>query len=248
MNSESESKIRRESGLLRLLGQVSFFKGIDQAALDEIRTQARLRRVDKDGFFFHQGQPALALYVLVEGKVRLVQISPEGQNVVLHFISPGEPFGGGPVLGHSVYPAAAEAIVPSIGLFWDGDTIGRLLDRHPQLVRNILQVVATRFAELQDRYRELSTERVERRIARALLRLARAHGRETERGLLVELPLSRQDLAEMTGTTLSTVSRIASRWESEGLIDSGRGWLLVARPEPLEAIAEELPSPPHPGG
>ncbi len=243
MNSRPVSKLGSESGLLILLGQVSFFKGIDEAALAEIRKQARLKRVDQEGFFFHQGQPARALYVLVEGKVRLVQISPEGQNVVLHFISPGEPFGGGPVLGHRVYPAAAEAIVPSIALYWDGETIQGLLERHPPLVRNILQVVATRFAELQDRYRELATERVERRIARAMLRLARAHGKKTDRGLLVELPLSRQDLAEMTGTTLSTVSRIASRWESKGLIDSGRGWLLVARPEHLEAIAEELPPP-----
>lgn len=173
--------------------------------------------------------------------MHLIQIAPEGQNVPLHFVHPGEPFGGGPVMGHRVYPAAAEAILPSVALRWDIASINALLDRHPQLVRNMLHVVADRFAELQDRYRELVTERVERRVARALIRLWGQYGKSTERGVLIEFPLSRQDLAELAGTTLSTVSRIVSRWESEGLLESGRGWILLCRPDALVRLADEQP-------
>ncbi len=219
-----------------------FFRGVDEAALDEIRVLGRLGRVAPEGFFFHQGDKADALHVLIEGKVRLVQVSLEGQNVPLHFVHPGEPFGGGQVLGHRVYPAAAEAIVSSASLCWDSATIEQLLERYPPLVRNILQVVSDRFAELQDRYRELATERVERRVARALIRLSGAYGRETEGGILIDLPLSRQDLADMAGTTLFTVSRLISRWESEGLVKTGRGWILLGQAHRLVAIAEDLPT------
>jgi CRP-like cAMP-binding protein len=109
-----------------------------------------------------------------------------------------------------------------------------------------LRLVADRFHDLQDRYRELATERVERRVARALLRLARQAGKRTDEGVLLDLPLSRQDLGEMTGTTLYTVSRILSGWEQNGLILSGRERIIIRRPHELVIIAEDLPTPPRP--
>jgi CRP-like cAMP-binding protein len=101
-------------------------------------------------------------------------------------------------------------------------------------------LLAGRLQELQDRYRELATERVERRVARALLRLARQTGRKVENGVLIDFPLTREDLAEMTGTTLYTVSRILSGWEKEGLIETGRQRVLIRSPHGLVAIAEDL--------
>jgi CRP-like cAMP-binding protein len=107
---------------------------------------------------------------------------------------------------------------------------------------NGLRLVAGRFQELQKRYRELATERVERRIARALLRLARQTGRRTEGGVLLDLPLSRQDLGEMTGTTLYTVSRTLSSWEQQRLIETGRERIIIRNPHGLVSIAEDLPA------
>jgi CRP-like cAMP-binding protein len=101
--------------------------------------------------------------------------------------------------------------------------------------------LSVRLQELQDRLREMSTERVERRIARALLRLVSKLGRKAETGVLIDLPLSRQDLANMTGTTLYTVSRILSRWDEEGIIESGRDKVVIKHPPRLVAIAEDLP-------
>ncbi len=105
---------------------------------------------------------------------------------------------------------------------------------------NALRFLAGRLHELQDRYRELATERVERRVARAVLRLARQAGRKTDAGILIDLPLSRQDLAEMTGTTLYTVSRILSSWESAGLVEVGRERVVIKRGHGLVSIAEDL--------
>jgi CRP/FNR family transcriptional regulator, nitrogen oxide reductase regulator len=97
-----------------------------------------------------------------------------------------------------------------------------------------------RLQELQNRYRELATERVEQRVARAILRLVRQSGKEVEDGVQIEFPLSRQDIAEMTGTTLHTVSRLLSSWEQIGLLDGGRMRIVLRKPRALLAIAEDL--------
>jgi CRP-like cAMP-binding protein len=106
---------------------------------------------------------------------------------------------------------------------------------------NALGVLASHVREFQNRYRELATERVERRLARTILRLANQTGRKIEEGVLLDLPLTRQDLAEMSGTTLFTVSRILSRWEVDGLILSGRERLVIRFPHGIVRIAEDLP-------
>jgi CRP-like cAMP-binding protein len=82
---------------------------------------------------------------------------------------------------------------------------------------------------------------VEQRLARALIRLAGQAGQQTPTGVLIDLPLSRVDLAEMTGTTIYTASRVLSRWEHQGLVETGREWVLVRQPSALAAVAEDMP-------
>jgi len=101
--------------------------------------------------------------------------------------------------------------------------------------------VTGRVREFQGRYRELATERVERRLSRMIIRLANQVGKKTSEGVLLDLPLTRQDLAEMSGTTLFTVSRILSQWEAQGLVQAGREKLLIVFPYGLVRIAEDLP-------
>ena len=103
----------------------------------------------------------------------------------------------------------------------------------------MVRFLAGRVKEFQDRYRELATERVERRVAHGLLRLSAQIGKQVEGGILIDLTLSRQDIAEMTGTTIFTVSRTLSKWEAQGIIESGRERVLVRKPDALRAIADE---------
>jgi CRP-like cAMP-binding protein len=113
---------------------------------------------------------------------------------------------------------------------------------YPVIRDNIIHIMGRQIAEFQSRIRELSTQRVERRIARAILRLAQQSGVKTEQGVLINLPLSRQDLAEMTGTTLYTVSRFLKQWESQGLVLSKREKVIITHPHGLVSIAEDLVS------
>lgn len=230
--------------LFRVLAQAALFRGLPDPELKTILEAAGRRRVEAGAFFFHQDDPAHALYVLTEGRVRLSQVTPDGQQVILRFINPGGLFGGIAALGETVYPAAAQAVDDSLALAWESQTITRLMERHPRLTYNALQLLGARVQELQDRLRELATERVERRLARTILRLVRQAGRKTADGILIDLPLSRQNLAEMSGTTLYTASRILSQWEKRGLVDTGRERVLLRFPHGLVAIAEDLARPP----
>jgi CRP-like cAMP-binding protein len=224
-----------------ILARAPIFQGLEPTALPPILKAGRYKQVAADTFFFHQGEPAAQFYVLLEGRARLTQVTAEGHQVIVHYVGPGDGVGIIVALSSIPYPVSAEAVEDCLALSWDAETILQLMLDCPRLALNGMKLIAQRFAELQDRYRELATERVERRVARALLRLVRQMGKRVEGGVLIDIPLSRQDLAEMTGTTLYTVSRILSRWEEQGLVDLGRERVILRKSHELVIIAEDLP-------
>ncbi|MCI0393767.1 MAG: Crp/Fnr family transcriptional regulator [Chloroflexi bacterium] len=226
---------------LELLAKAPLFGGLPLAALEATLRAAHHRRVQRQEFFFHQDEPATTFYVLLDGRARLTQLTPEGHQVIIRVVGPGDGIGIIVALSNVPYPLSAEAITDCLALAWDSQAVIQLMEQYPRLALNGMRLVAHRFHELQNSYRELATERVERRVARALLRLARQTGKRTEQGVLLDLPLSRQDLGEMTGTTLYTVSRILSAWEQAGLIEAGRERVTIRNPHGLVVIAEDLP-------
>lgn len=230
------------SNRIKIIAEIDLFMGLSMAELRDIERAASLKHFENDAFLYFQGDPARHLHVLIEGSVKLTQLTPEGQQVILRYASPGEAFAVIAVLSEMDYPVSAQAAEDSLTLSWGRKAMRALMLQHPKLALNALEVLSRRTREFQDRIRELATERVERRIARALLRLARQTGRRMEEGVLIEMSLSRQDLAEMTGTTLYTVSRTLSQWESDGLIKSGREQVTILYPHGLVIIAEDLPA------
>ncbi|OQA43416.1 MAG: Global nitrogen regulator [Chloroflexi bacterium ADurb.Bin325] len=224
------------------LGAAALFKGLGEAEWRAVVAAADRRRARAGAFFYHQGDAAAHYYMLLQGRARLIQVTPEGNQVILHLLSPGEAFGVAAAVLGGEFPASAEVIEDAEALVWGGAAMQRLMVEHPLLAINALRLVADRLHEIQNRYRELATERVARRIARTVLRLARQVGRRTAEGILIDLSLSRQDLAEMTGTTLYTVSRTLTAWEQAGLVDAGRERLLIRKVHSLVMIAEDLPS------
>lgn len=226
------------------LEKIPLFKSLGEPAKSDVLEASTRRMLPAESFLFMQGDPAETLYVIVKGRLKLSQVSADGQQVILRYAVPGEAVGVVAVLSESVYPVAAESVEDSSLLSWRREQVLRLMQRYPEIAVSAIGVLAARVREFQDRVRELSTERVERRIARALLRLAQQTGRRVEQGVLIDLPLSRQDLAEMTGTTLFTVSRTLKNWENRGLIVSGREQVTIRFPHGLVTIAEDLPFDP----
>ena len=226
-----------------MLAGVSLFEGLDEKGLAAAAEDARLVRAASGRAFFREGDAAKLFYVLASGRVKFTQVSPEGHEVILRVIGPGEPFGGvAAFVDGSTYPVTARAVEPCEAHAWNGPRMIALMHRFPVIAINAARMIAERLHALQRQHHELMTERVERRIARALLRLAEHDGRRVEGGVEIDFPLSRQDLAQMTGTTLFTVSRTLSGWEEDGLITTARRRVTVRQPHRLVRIAEDLPA------
>ena len=223
----------------RILARSPILSKLDSGSLKAVVQAAAVAKVDQGGFLFHQGELATSFFVLIQGSIRLSQIADDGRQVIFHYLGPGDALAVAVALANENYPVSAEAMADSIALEWDRPTAHKLMEEYPRLAIGSLELVAGRFWELQSRYRELATERVEQRLARAVLRLHAQNGLLTN-GNPLTLKLSRQDLAEMTGTTLFTVSRICSDWESRGILATGREQITLLNRDRLQTIAEDL--------
>ena len=224
-----------------LIQDLAIFKSMADDELDAILATASLRRLPEGSPAFQQGAAATEFFALLHGRLKVLQTTQDGQQIVVRHVNPGEICGIATALGRTDYPATASAIVDSMLLAWPSSQWAGFIARSPALAANVLGMVGQRLQDAHNRIRELSTEEVERRIAHALLRLARQAGRKTEDGVQIDFPVTRQDIAEMTGTTLHTVSRVMSAWETRGLVAGGRKRVTVRDPHRLFMLAERLP-------
>jgi CRP-like cAMP-binding protein len=222
------------------LRQVIVFQNATDDDLEQIVQNGITRSVEEGEYFFFQGDAAQYLYVLTRGQVKLLQTNPSGQQVNLRTIYPWQMFGAlGAVRGAgAAYPANAQALESSTALAIESLFIKEMMQTRPYLAFDLMKLMTSYIQEMQARYRELATERVEQRIARALLRLTVQSGQKAEEG--IELAFSRQDLAEMSGTTLYTVSRVLAEWERQALVKAGREQVRITDPHGLVRIAEGL--------
>ena len=220
-----------------LIAGAPAFAGLDAAALDDILGRAHVHRLAKGELAFRQGEPADRFFLLLHGRLRVTRINAQGAQILVRFIAPNEMFGVAMAIGAATYPGTAAAAVESLALAWPNAAWAELVAAYPSLSLQVMQSLGARLQDTQDRVLDLSTRHVEQRIAGAVLKLARQAGRKTEDGVLIDFPISRQDLAEMTGATLHTVSRTLSAWEARGLVDCGRQRVTVRDEDGLAAIA-----------
>jgi CRP/FNR family transcriptional regulator, nitrogen oxide reductase regulator len=210
--------------------------GLGANDAEGILSRAVVRRLGKGETLFRQEEPAAALHSVDEGRIRLTQLTAEGQEVVVRLCGPGDVFGGIAVLDGKSYPFTAAAVEPTRVISWKRDVLRELLKASPRLEANVLAIVGAHAREMLDRFRELATEAVPQRLARALMRLLPP---QAERGEDVVIQgVTQQDLAEMAGTTLYTVSRVLSEWEADDVVRAGRGRVHVRSVRRLREIAE----------
>lgn len=223
------------------LKKVIVFQNASEADLENILRNSITRSIEEGGFFFLQGDAANHLYILTSGQAKLMQSNPNGQQVNLRTIHPWQMFGAlGAVRAQAFYPATAQALENSSALAIKSDYLHELLESHPQISFDLMALMTTYIQEMQARYRELATERVEQRVANTLLRLAAQIGVRPGSEPIIELSFSRQDLAEMAGTTLYTVSRLLSEWERRGVIKTGRERIRILNPHELVRLSDGL--------
>lgn len=220
------------------LQRVVLFQGLTGCDATAVLAAARQKDVPQGSCFFHQADQANSCHLLIGGEVRLIQGNSAGAQVIVRFVAPGEVFGWPSLLGAPTYPGSAEAVVDSSALVWDEAALREMMLAQPRLALNALEMVGARLHEMQDRLSDLATEPASRRVARMLLRLARQRSRPLGQEVEIAFPLSRQDLADATGSTLHTVSRILAAWKDEGLLRGARRRVIISRPDALEKLAE----------
>lgn len=219
---------------------IRLFDTLPDSTLRAIAERGRIRRVDRGAFLFFEGDAASDAHFLIDGRVKIVHETDDGQEVILRLVQSGDIFGGAGGWGDRVYPATAIALDDARVFHLPVDELSDLIALHPEFALALIRELGTRLREAEARIRELQAERVERRIARTLLRLAGKTGQKTADGIEIELPQSRQHLADLSGATLSTVSRVLSQWDRMGLILAGRERLTILRAHELVTIAEDV--------
>lgn len=221
-----------------VLKQLPPFARLDEGEIDAVLATAATHRYEPGTAVFEQGAEASHFSVLLHGRLRVTQVTPTGEQIVVRMVNPGDIFGIARALQRSTYPGTATAVVESIALSWPMEQWEPMVERYPAFAASAIRVIGERLLEAQTRIREMSTEVVERRVGHAVLRLAQQSGVREPYGIRLDFPISKQDLAEMAGTTLHTVSRILTAWEHAGIVDTGRQKLTVRDPHRLLLIAD----------
>jgi len=213
---------------LGVLGRSAYFHGLDEQALERIDRRMRTITVAADAAVFHAGEEASALYVVAEGRVRIAEPTPTGALVVTDILGLGQMFGAMSSLGELFHRRTATALVGSCLLRIGQEAFREVMVENPVVGLRVVDDLAARLSRAQTDMGRQSTDTVEQRVARALLRLADSLGEDRgEQGLLLEVPLSRADLAGLARSTPETVSRVMSALRREGIIDSGRRWTSI---------------------
>lgn len=176
--------------------------------------------------------------MLAAGKVKLIRPTLEGDNVLIDVLTPGDLFGSAAALGHATYPDTAHALTVACALSISAGDFRAVLTEHPRVALAVLDDVTHRLEQAHTVVRRLASGTVEHRVAATLLALADKVGQARGNGVLLQLPLTRPDLAAMTGTTTESVSRTLSRLRRDGIIDTGRRWVAIVDRERLAALAQ----------
>ena len=207
--------------------------GEDRKRLSEV---SLVRAYEKGDVVFSEGDPSSFLFTILSGRVKVVKLVPNGKEVILVIVGPGDPLGAVVAYEGRPYPATAIAIERTLCVLVQRKPFMDLLERHPSLVRGYLVGLTQRIVELTRRIPEVSGGRVETRLAHLFLKLAERMGRPRSDGSFIPMPLSRLELAELTGTTVETSIRVMSRWAKEGIVRTEKDGFVVVDPAALERL------------
>jgi len=210
------------------------FSGLSEAQVAALESVAAERTYRAGDYVFWEGDAPDRFYVVVRGRIKVVKHSSAGKDFIVAFFGPGEMFGEVAVFEGKPYPASAQAAADTTVLGIKGSDFLGFLSRQPQVALAIINVLGGRLRDAQTRLKDFAAERVEQRIARILLMLFQKLG--------PSLPFTKQEIAEMAGTTSETAIRVMSRLRTGGVVRSMRGKITVADAARLKLLAEGPPA------
>ncbi|MEO5742862.1 MAG: Crp/Fnr family transcriptional regulator [Vicinamibacterales bacterium] len=217
--------------------RTGMFKRLSQDDRQRLAGVSRLKSYRKGDRIFGEAEPSDFFYVVVSGRVKIVKMMPSGKDVILEIFGTGDPFGSVAAYEGRPFPASAIALEDTACLLTPRASFFSLLDEHPSLVRGLLLGLTQRLVELTNRLTELSGSRVEARFARLFLKLGDNIGQPTAEGRAIPMALSRQELADLTGTTIETAIRIMSRWGKDEIVRTDKDGFVLLDTAALQELA-----------
>ena len=223
--------------MIKYLKKIDLFKNLSDEELKELEHYLTTSLYKKKEDIFTEGDAPEWFYIVLAGKVKVTKISHDGKEIILEIISPYDIFGGVAVLRNIPYPANAVAMEDSEILKISRKNLMRVVDRFPNLMFCIALQLGDRMKSSYDSLKNIALERVEARIAALLLKLGNKVGVETDEGLLIDMRLTKQDVADMVGTTVETSIRTFSKFKKEGLVMDSDGKIIIKDREGLMSFS-----------
>jgi CRP-like cAMP-binding protein len=220
-----------------VLAKIPLFRRVGPDDRERLAAVGQIRTYDHGDRVFDEDDPSDFFYIVVTGRVKVFKHTPSGGDVILEIFGPGGPLGAVAAYESRPYPASAEALEPASCVLFPREAFFALLEQHPTLVRGLLGSLSLRLVELTTRLAELTGGRVETRFARLFLKLADQLGKPERGGVFISLPLSRQELADLTGTTIETAIRIMSRWGKDDVLRTEKDGFVLTDRKTLEELA-----------
>ncbi|HEX9920212.1 MAG TPA: Crp/Fnr family transcriptional regulator [Candidatus Methylomirabilis sp.] len=211
--------------------KLPFFSSLSDKELAEVVVPLfQEERYREDEYLFYEGDPPQGLFILREGKVKIIKHSTRGKDTILRLLGPEEMFGEVASLDGGPYPASAQALEDTVVFHLSQRDFLRLLQGYPSIALRVIEDLGRKLRDAHDLIRALTTETVEKRIATVLLKLAEKLGKVEERGIRLRIHLSRQDLADMAGTTIETAIRVLSKFTKDRLLTKeGKNIIILDR-------------------
>ena len=223
---------------LQILKKTVFFSSVSEATQKEVSRLFAEEKYQRDDYIFFEGDTPEWLYIVKEGKVKLVKHSGSGKDVILQIFAPGDMFGEFALFDRKPYPTSAQVMEPSSVLKLSRKEFLLFFGRHPFVATEMIMELGRQLQEAHATIKSLAVDRVEQRIANILLKLADKLGNPEGAGIVLNLALTRQDLADMGGTTVETTIRVMSRFTKMKIIKPANGKILILDPQALRRISE----------
>jgi CRP-like cAMP-binding protein len=220
-----------------LLRSTALFRRVGPEDRPRLAAVSRIVTFTRGETVFDEGDPSDELLVIARGRVKVFKMTPTGKDVILEIFGPGDPLGAVAVYEGRPYPASAVALEETTCILVPRQAFFALLEQYPSLVRGLLVGLTQRLVDLTNRIADLTGGRVEPRFARLFLKMAADIGRAQRNGVFIPMVLSRQELADLAGTTIETCIRIMSRWGKQNIVVTEKDGFLLLDRKTLETLA-----------
>jgi CRP-like cAMP-binding protein len=220
-----------------LLTNIPPFRNLAKAQIRDVLDLATPKRFAPELSVFIEGDPANRFYLLLDGHIRVVRTTPNGDQIIVLHIAPGQLFGIAAAMSRDTYPATAMTADECLTLSWPTQLWHKFATDYQGFSTENYKMLGERLGEVNNRVVEMATQHVEQRVANTLLRLINQNGKPVENGIAIDFPITRQNLSDMTGTTLHTVSRLLRAWKKKGWVASTRKRVVVTDAHKLVVLS-----------